>query len=130
MGSKQRAYFDRQVDRVIARLPDEVKRLLREVPVCVEDAPTQTVRREMNLVSPDELCGLFVGSVENHAIAGDQAQPPTVILYRRGLFAAAADDNGFVDAASLRRQIKITILHELGHYHGLDEDELCKAGFA
>ncbi|MGL4941843.1 MAG: metallopeptidase family protein [Thermoguttaceae bacterium] len=127
IGPKKRAYFDRQVDRVVARLPNAVKKLLREVPVCVEDAPSRTVRREMKLRSPDELCGLFVGAVENRAV--DQPQPPTVMLYRCGIFAVAADENGCVNAASLRRQIKITILHELGHYHGFDEDELREIGY-
>lgn len=128
MGPKQRAYFDRQVDRVVARLPCEVKDIIVRVPLCVEDAPSRAVCREMKLTSPSDLCGLFVGAPERDELSFP-TQPSTVFLYRRGLFEAAADDDGFVDTASLRREIKVTILHELGHFHGLDEGDLDALGY-
>jgi predicted Zn-dependent protease with MMP-like domain len=41
----------------------------------------------------------------------------------------ATDPSGEIDEAELRRQIRITILHELGHYHGLTEAELEELGY-
>jgi predicted Zn-dependent protease with MMP-like domain len=43
--------------------------------------------------------------------------------------ALATDQDGRVNEAELRRQIRITVLHELGHHHGLDEDELERLGY-
>jgi predicted Zn-dependent protease with MMP-like domain len=41
----------------------------------------------------------------------------------------AKDRHGRIDEQELRRQIRITVLHELGHYHGLDERELRELGY-
>jgi predicted Zn-dependent protease with MMP-like domain len=52
-----------------------------------------------------------------------------IYLYREGIFALARDRHGRFDEQELRRQIRITVLHELGHYHGLDERELRQLGY-
>ena len=52
-----------------------------------------------------------------------------IYLFREGLLAMATNDAGEVDEDELRRQIRITLLHELGHYHGLDEAELEELGY-
>ena len=53
----------------------------------------------------------------------------TVHLYREGILAMASDENGEVDEEELRRQIRLTILHEFGHHHGFNEDELEELGY-
>jgi predicted Zn-dependent protease with MMP-like domain len=55
--------------------------------------------------------------------------PDVVTIYREGILSAAADDNGRIGKSRLREQIRITILHELGHHHGLTEGELRRLGY-
>jgi predicted Zn-dependent protease with MMP-like domain len=52
-----------------------------------------------------------------------------VTIYREGILLASEDDHGNLSEPELLRQIRITVLHELGHYHGLDEEELESLGY-
>jgi len=55
--------------------------------------------------------------------------PDTVTIYREGILSAAADRHGRISTKRLREQIRITILHEIGHHHGLTEEDLRKLGY-
>ena len=55
--------------------------------------------------------------------------PDVVTIYREGILSAAADRRGRISGDRLRQQIRITILHELAHHHGLTEEELRKLGY-
>jgi predicted Zn-dependent protease with MMP-like domain len=96
--------FDEHVRRALDSLPPEIARGLENVAVVVEDE---------NPDDPD-LFGLYQG--------GDYG-PDTVTIYRRPL------EETFHDPAALEREIRITVLHELGHYFGLDEDRLDELGY-
>ena len=61
-----------------------------------------------------------------HSIRHSGTMPDVVTVYREGILAAATGPDGRVRTPELRRQIRITILHELAHHHGLNEEELTK----
>ena len=65
----------------------------------------------------------------NKSIEHSGTLPDVVTVYREGILSAARDRRGRVSNERLRREIRITILHELAHYHGLDEDELRELGY-
>ena len=50
-------------------------------------------------------------------------------VFREGVLGMCSDRRGKIDEEELRRQIRITILHELGHHHGLTEEELESMGY-
>ena len=52
-----------------------------------------------------------------------------VTIYRMGILAAARDRHGRVRPRRLRKEIRITILHELAHFHGLTEEQLEELGY-
>jgi predicted Zn-dependent protease with MMP-like domain len=52
-----------------------------------------------------------------------------IYIYRQGILALATDHQGKIDDLELRRQIRITVLHELGHHHGIGEKELRTLGY-
>ena len=130
MDSSLRGQFDRLLDEVVANLPHYARELLDRVPMIVEDYPSQDVLRRLGVRHRDHLCGLYTGipltqrSVEHSGVLSD-----VIHIYRRGILAASSDQNGRIDEMELRRQIRITILHELGHHHGLGEDELRELGY-
>jgi predicted Zn-dependent protease with MMP-like domain len=77
-----------------------------------------------------QLCGLYTGvpltqrHVDLSGVLSD-----AIYIYREGIFSMAQDRHGHFAEPELRRQIRITVLHELGHYHGLDERELRQLGY-
>jgi predicted Zn-dependent protease with MMP-like domain len=129
MRPELRSYFDRKLEEVLQGLPDQVHHLLQEVPLLVDDQPTAEQQRALG-VSADGLCGLYTGvprihrSIEHSGLPGDVIQ-----IFRRGILGMAHDGRGGIDEAELARQIRLTILHELGHHFGMDEEELEELGY-
>ena len=114
----------------MTHMPPRVHELLDEVPLYVEDHPSQRVLREMGVRHRGDLCGLYTGipltdrSVHHSGMLSDVVQ-----IYREGIYNISADAQGYVDEDELRRQIRITILHELGHHHGMNEADLEELGY-
>jgi len=126
-----RDFFDEQVEWVLAHLPQSILRILLEVPLHVEDQPSKLLREELEIDDPEELCGCFSGVPygEGSALSTSIHLPNSVTIFRRGIVAAARDEWGRVRRSNLRRQIRITILHELAHLHGIDEEEIEEMGY-
>lgn len=130
MKQATRDIFDRQLEAVLAELPEQVHALLDEIPLIVEDYPSEKVLREVNLQHRHQLCGLYVGRNRLERSIDDNAVPSDVVyLYRLGIMRQAEAIAGRPSQAELRKQIRITLLHELGHHHGLDEDDLDSLGY-
>jgi predicted Zn-dependent protease with MMP-like domain len=130
----QRRAFDELLEGIIAALPEYLRALLEEVPVIVEDDPSPEVLAEMD-VDPGstDLCGLHWGvpptrkSVEHSGVL-----PENIWLFRGPIMRVARGQGGGTDRGGreqLRNQIRITLLHEIGHHFGLDEDDLAKLGY-
>jgi predicted Zn-dependent protease with MMP-like domain len=125
-----RDFFDNQLEAVMAELPPRIHELLEDVPMIVDDYPSREILRRMNLRRRDELCGLYTGVPLIDRGVGLSGVPSDVIhLFRLGILRMSQSHGGRLDEAELRRQIRITILHELGHHHGFDEDELEELGY-
>ncbi len=107
-----------EVARVLNALPAPLRRRAREIPVVIEDRPSIELVREG--YDPD-LLGLFVGG--DHAADASDPLPPEILLFVENLWEEAAGD-----AAVFREEVRRTLLHELGHYLGLDEDDLAERG--
>jgi len=138
MKQHNRDYFDRQVEWVLNRLPPNVLHILKEVPLHVENQPSKRLRRELKIDEPEELCGYFCGVPNgekseyfgaNVYLSPDLPMLTSITIFRRGIVAASRDDWGKVRRCSLRQQIRITILHELAHLHGMDEEEIEEIGY-
>ena len=130
MNPRTRRHFDLLVDEVLAEMPPMVHELIEKVPLHVEDYPSPEVAKEMGLEYRDDLCGLHSGIPLTERSIQDSGQLPSVVtIYREGILAQAADDDGRVRKSRIREEIRITILHELAHHHGLDEDELRELGY-
>lgn len=105
--------FEDHVRAALDTLPPDLASALRNVAVVVEDE---------NRDDPD-LFGLYEGVPlpERGDMAG--ALPDRIVIYRLPLV------DEFPDPRDLEREIRITVLHELGHYFGLDEDRLADLGY-
>jgi predicted Zn-dependent protease with MMP-like domain len=122
--------FDALLDEVLAQLPDHIHELIEQVPLHVEDYPSQEVMVSTGVRRRDQLCGLFTGiPITEHSIMHSGNLPNVVTIYREGILAATRYHYGNVNDDDLFEEIRITVLHELAHHHGLDEDELHELGY-
>jgi len=130
MERELREYFDEQLEAVLGALPPSVHELLEKVPLVVEDYPSREMLRSVGVRRKNGLCGLYTGVPLTERSVDQPATPSDVIhLFRRGILALAMNRKGDIDEDELRKQIRITILHELGHYHGFGENELDDLGY-
>ena len=136
MNQRNRDYFDKQVKWVLARLPQKILHILRGVPLHVEDQPSKRLMRELEIADAEELCGYFSGlpfsglpHTPPYFLSDSGQMPSNVTIFRRGIVAEARDEEGKLKRVSLRREIRITILHELAHLHGMNEDEITEIGY-
>jgi len=105
-------------ERVMDDLPAKFRRRLIGVPILIEERPSEDLVRER--FDPRSL-GLFEGPVDAERQIGDVAPTPTrIVLYAANL-AAFVD---LADEEELAAEVEVTLLHEIGHYFGLGEDEL------
>jgi predicted Zn-dependent protease with MMP-like domain len=106
--------FEDHVRAALDSLPPDLARALRNMAVVVEDENAEDA----------DLFGLYEGTPLPER--GDEAGalPDRIVIYRLPL-----EDEFGDDLAELEREIRITVLHELGHYFGLDEDRLAELGY-
>ena len=102
------------------QLPPEIRALARGVAVHYEQRPGNEVLAEG--FEPDIL-GLFTGSPHGTELAHDTPAPPQILLYLESLW-----DFSEGDLEVFRDEVRLTYLHELGHYLGWGEDELTARG--
>ena len=107
-----RQRFEELVEQALARLPKIFRRKLTNVAIIVEDSPPREPERRGLLL------GLFHGLPLTEKSVFQTAPPDRIFLYQRNIEAVCSTDE------EIRRQIRKTLLHELGHYFGLGEDEL------
>ena len=103
------------------RLPPAVRAVAERVPVCYEPAPNDAILDEG--WEPDIL-GLFVGHEHGAELRSDETPlPPQILLFLENIWDYSEDDESIY-----RDEVRLTYLHELGHYFGWDEDELAARG--
>jgi predicted Zn-dependent protease with MMP-like domain len=112
----ERAEFERLVDRALDEIPDELAALVRNVVVLVEDEPPAD--------DPD-LLGLYdgVALTERYGDYGMQL-PDRIFVFRNPLQEMCAD------VAELEEEVRITVVHEVAHHFGIDDDRLHDLGYA
>jgi predicted Zn-dependent protease with MMP-like domain len=117
--------FDREIARAVEKLPDKYRALLDNVTLTVDDLPADSLLHEEQPPLDPELLGLFVGVPlsEQSSFSPGGEMPPRILLFKRNLERLALQSD------ELNEEIAITVYHELGHYLGLDEEELEDLGF-
>ncbi|MEZ6233468.1 MAG: metallopeptidase family protein [Phycisphaerales bacterium] len=135
MNAPQRHRFDALLERVLDELPPNLHRVLDEIPVIVLDRPSDAMLTEIGVPRdewPDEresLCGLHTGLMLTERSIEHSAELPTDIhLFRVGIVNAAG--GWTAGQQRILDEIRITLLHEIGHHFGLDEDDLDRLGYA
>ncbi len=124
---------EKVVEEALRDLHPSIREWLRWVTIILEDVPDEEVCRQFDpVMPPGEILGCFSGpsmrdrTVELDTFPGGDVSwkllPPSIVLYRRNLERMAQDE------AHLLSELQITVFHEIGHFLGLDEDDLIARG--
>ena len=109
-----------EVEATLAALPAPLRERAQALPVTFERLPNAAHRRDG--IEPDTL-GLFVGPEFAYEESAASPLPPQIILFLANIW-----DHAETDEELFREEVHTTLLHELGHYLGLDEDDLFDRG--
>jgi predicted Zn-dependent protease with MMP-like domain len=120
--SKER--FAQLVERALAEVPEPFAQHLEEVAIEIRDRPTRKQLRSVGLADDELLLGLYHGRPRDVRSVLDSGVMPDVIYIFQEDVEDASDDE-----ADLVRQVRITVLHEIGHHFGMDEDMLDELGY-
>jgi predicted Zn-dependent protease with MMP-like domain len=119
-----RARFERILSRAVEKLPEEFRKALDDLAIVVEEWPPDELLDELEIPPEDTIYGFYQGIPLPERSVGDPYRLPDVISVYRGPL-----EEDFPDPGELQREIRITLLHEIGHYFGLDEEELHRLGY-
>lgn len=109
-----------ELDATLAALPAPLREHAQAVTVTFQPRPNADQRHDG--IEPDTL-GLFVGADLTFEPGSASPLPPQIILFLQNIW-----DEVEADEAIFREEVRTTFLHELGHYLGLDEDDLFDRG--
>ena len=111
--------FDRLVDRALASIPARFAPYLDNILVVVKARPSPQLRKELALGPEESLYGLYDGVPLPERGNGAPLFPDRIVIFREPLLEEFGDD-----AKELVAQIQLTVLHEIGHHFGLEDDAM------
>ena len=115
----------KEVTRIIDRLPRRFREQLRNVEFVVEDRPSPDLLRAEGLdPRHDSLYGIYQGV----PLPERSSLDPPLLPDKISIFAEPLMED-FPDPDELRNEIRLTVLHEIAHYFGMDEDEIEELGY-
>lgn len=112
--------FERLVVEAMTLIPRRFRREMKNLAVVVEDEPSAELLADMEIEPPDSLYGLYHGTpLTERQWAHGNDLPDTISIYQAPLEEDFGDDPD-----ELRAQVGATLIHEVGHYFGLSEEEI------
>ena len=114
-----RADFERLVAEAVTLIPRRFRRAMVNLALVVEDEPGPGLLAEMEIEPPDSLYGLYQGTpLPERAWAHGNVLPDRITIYQRPIEEDCEDED------EVRAVIGETLIHEVGHYFGLSEEEI------
>jgi predicted Zn-dependent protease with MMP-like domain len=114
--------FEQLVERSVATIPSPFREALAEVAIVIDDEPTREQRRDNDLADDEMLYGLYEGVPRTEYGADWAAIPNRITLFRLPL------EEDFPDPRDLSEEVRLTVIHELAHHLGIDDDRLDELG--
>lgn len=116
--------FERLVRAAIAEIPEELRGYLDNVVVDVEPAPSAADLVGLEMEDSTELLGLYHGTpLTERSVEMGVQMPDRVTIYQRNIEQICETPREIIE------QIRTTVLHEIGHHFGMDEDDLFEVGY-
>jgi predicted Zn-dependent protease with MMP-like domain len=121
----ERARFIALVRRALKDVPPPFKQHLREIDIVVKRRPSRSDLREAGLRDDESMYGFYRGIPLTERDSGYNLVAPDIIdIYQEPL------EEDFEDDGALVAEIRTTVLHELAHFFGIDDDRLDELGLS
>ncbi len=117
--------IERIAEEVVGLLHPSLQKYLEDVHIYIDEVPSAELLGQFDPPGrPGEVLGCFTGHALAERSSDDpwSALPATIVLFRRNLMRIAHDEE------TLHDELRVTLLHEIGHFLGLDEEELERRG--
>jgi predicted Zn-dependent protease with MMP-like domain len=115
----QRKQFERRVAEALASIPRRFRDAMQNIAIVVEDEPSAELLEDMDIEPPDTLLGLYQGTpLTERTSAYGNVLPDRVLIFQGPHERESEDDDDLVVC------IGETLIHEIGHYFGLSEEEI------
>jgi len=119
----EHAEVERLVEEMLAQFPKSILKILEGVSIVVEERPPDVLLHSSEPPLDPLLLGLFDGTpYPEQSTFGAPEKPNVILIFSENIALVAADEE------KLREELAITLKHEVGHFLGLDEDELASRG--
>ncbi len=115
--------FDRLVEDGLALIPEEIRALMNNVQIVVEEEPSEELLEELGVPPDETLFGLYQGVPLTERSTAYSALPDRIIIFRRPLL------DEFDDPLDIRREVARTVVHEIAHHFGISEERLVELGW-
>ncbi len=124
VGHLRRTEFEKLVAQAVDSLPPDFLERLDNVDVVVEEEPTEEDLELAGIGPGATLLGLYQGVPQSQRGPWyGNLLPDRIVIYQRPIEAVARDRR------EIRKEVRITLMHEIGHHFGLTEDDLAQAGY-
>ncbi len=119
-----KAQFAKAVEDALAELPEPFASHLEQITVEIVDRPTRKQLRSAGLADDELLFGLYQGvSLPDRSVEHSGVLPDRILIFQEDHELACDDPKQLVE------EIRKTVLHEIGHHFGMDEDDLDEVGY-
>lgn len=118
-----RREFNTAVEKAMEELPPRIQNVLENVAILVEEWPGQDDLDVADEEADGSLFGLYTGVPLPEREGGPPPLPDIITLFKRPIESACGDREQVV------HEIRVTLLHEVGHYLGMGEEDLERLGY-
>jgi predicted Zn-dependent protease with MMP-like domain len=115
--------FEKEVENALQLIPAELRRHIDNVQIVIEDEPSDELLNELGIPEGETLFGLYSGTPLTERTTEYAALPDCITIFRQPLL------DEFPDPVELRTEIARTVIHEIAHHFGIDEDRLADLGW-
>lgn len=120
----QRKAFEKLVHDALQELPQLFKEKLVNVAVIVEDYPSDELLDELEIPEDETLFGLYEGTpITERGHFNDPLYPDRVLIFQGPI------EEEFETEEEIKEQVRITVVHEIAHFFGFDDDTLTDLGY-
>lgn len=121
-----REAFEKLVEKIFEQLPEKFQSSIENVRIIIEDYPSDSLTQQLRLSSREQLLGLYQGvplPYRTSWYGRSPVVPDTISLYQKNIEHRSRTEEELV------RNVRETLMHEIGHYFGMTEEEIRSAGY-
>jgi predicted Zn-dependent protease with MMP-like domain len=120
----ERKAFEKLVSDAIRELPEEFREKLQNVAIIVEDYPSAELIEQTGLAPDETLFGLYEGvPLTERGYFSEPFYPDRILIFQRSI------EDECDSAEEIKHEVKTTLVHEIAHFFGMDDDYLAGIGY-